>query len=168
MSTSSAVKPDLSRSSRTLILGVGNTVRGDDGAGIHTVRGLDPSCLPDGCVIDELGTAGLELLDVVAGFDRLILVDAIDCGAEPGTVLEFAQEDLASVAPLHCVSTHDVGVLHALDLASRLGLASPMAVRIVAIQVADATVFSERCTESVEAALPRARRLIERLAVTLW
>jgi hydrogenase maturation protease len=70
---------------RTLVVGVGNDFRGDDGAGIAVARELRLSAL-NGVEIVELNGEVTGLLDRLDGFDRLILIDAIRSQSSPGTI----------------------------------------------------------------------------------
>lgn len=78
---------DAKRSSRrrTLILGVGNLLAGDDGFGIHAVRRLRAEGVPDGVDLEDGGTGGVDLLELIAAYDRVILIDLVRvaAGAKP-------------------------------------------------------------------------------------
>ncbi len=63
--------------SRTLVLGVGNLLLGDEGFGVHAVRLLQEEGVPDGVVLEDGGTAGVDLLDLITAFDRVILIDLL-------------------------------------------------------------------------------------------
>lgn len=141
---------------RILILGLGNPVRSDDGVGFHVVQQLLEAGLSEGIDAEVAGTAGLGLLELIAGYQRLVIVDAIDAGEPPGTVLKLSPKDLSGFTPLHAASSHDVDLATMFELGSRLGQAMPEEVRIVAVQTADITTFSEQCTPRVRAALDRA------------
>ena len=126
--------------------------------GLAVVERLRSGPLPEGVSCEQAGTAGVGMLDLIAGLDRLVLVDAIDCGEAPGTVLELGLDELRRVTPLHAASSHDADLPTALELGRRLGLQMPGEVHIVAVQVADVQTFSERCTPAVEAAVDEACR----------
>jgi len=83
---------------RTLVLGLGNLVHADDGAGIHAVQRMqkDPRVPPDVVLIDG-GTQGLSLLPHISGFDRLLVIDAVDPGEPPGTLLRLEGRALADM-----------------------------------------------------------------------
>jgi hydrogenase maturation protease len=140
---------------KTLVVGIGSTIRGDDGVGVHAVRRLQlRDALPDVDIV-ELGTAGLALLDIVEGYDRLIVLDAIESGAPPGTVRVLSGEDVAR-------ATH-LGVGHEADLPATLALGRelgdrqmPEEVVVIAVEAGDIHTFSEQLTPGVEAAVERA------------
>jgi hydrogenase maturation protease len=105
---------------RTLVVGVGNEDRGDDGAGPLVARLLaaDP---PPGVAVRVWTGDPLRLLDLWAGVDHLVLVDAVAAGERPGTVRRFGAD-----APFRCdagTSTHGFGVAATLALARALGRA---------------------------------------------
>lgn len=149
---------------RTLILGLGNPLVGDDGVGIRVVEHLRGEELPPGVELEEAGTAGLAILDLAVGFDRLVVVDAIDASLEPGTLLELDRAALEHMSGRHLVSPHDADLLTALKLGHELGLAMPAEITCVAIQVADLVTLGEGCTPKVEAAIPAAAAAALRLA----
>jgi hydrogenase maturation protease len=143
-----------------LVLGLGNPVRSDDSVGLQVVRRLRQLGLPEGVMTAEAATAGLDSLDLIDGHAHLLIVDAIDCGAEPGTVLKLSLADLDTTVPRHVTSSHDDSLVDALDLGRRLGLDLPERINIVAVQVADVTTLSEECTPPVQQAIDVACRLI--------
>lgn len=71
---------------RTVVLGIGNTILSDEGVGVHAAQWLRERCaLPAGCEIVDGGTAGMELLDTLAGVDLLVVLDAVKSGRAPGS-----------------------------------------------------------------------------------
>ena len=72
---------------RILVLGVGNTLMGDDGVGVHAVRALaDGYEIPANVLVVDGGVAGLRLLGEIAAADYLIIVDAVRRGGVPGSI----------------------------------------------------------------------------------
>ncbi len=72
---------------RTLVLGLGNPILSDDSVGLRVVQELQKILLPrKDLVIDEDHWGGLRLMERLAGFDRAIIIDAIQSGAAPGTI----------------------------------------------------------------------------------
>lgn len=142
-------------------MGLGNPILTDDGVGIHVVRALAsrleagaPVRRPD---LAEASVGGLRLLDRLAGYDRVILVDAIQtAGGKPGDLTLVNVNDLR--ASLHAGSAHDLTLSGALALGRGLGMKLPADKEIVilAIEAEDVLTFGERCTPAVEAAIPRA------------
>ena len=80
----------------TVVIGIGNVVRRDDGLGVHALRRLHASGAVDGRAVElvEGATAGLSLLPYLAAARRAILIDAIDTGAAAGTLVRLPGDDL--------------------------------------------------------------------------
>ena len=103
------------RSPATVVIGIGNVIRSDDGLGVHAARRLrDRRRHGDDVEIIEGGTAGLMLLPRVAEAYRVILIDAIAFGASPGTLTRL--EDGRGAFPTG-MTPHDVGLSDLLDAA---------------------------------------------------
>jgi hydrogenase maturation protease len=71
---------------KTLILGIGNYLLGDEGVGVHVARALGQRELPEGVAVVEAGTAFLDVLPEIEKADRILLVDAMEAGGAPGSV----------------------------------------------------------------------------------
>ena len=141
--------------SKTLILGLGNPILTDDGVGIHVVRAAAAHAQQADLVFAEASVGGLRLLDTLTGYERVILVDAIQTpDGKPGKIHLLHPNDLR--ASLHSGSTHDLSLPGALALGRQLGLALPTdeALTIVAVEVEDVLTFGESCTPAVAAAIP--------------
>jgi hydrogenase maturation protease len=142
---------------KTLVLGLGNPILTDDGIGILVVSALAALPLPSGVDTAEASLGGLRLLEVIAGYGRLILVDAIQtAGGRPG---EVSTPDPGKLhASLHSGSTHDLSFSGALKLGRELGMDIPgdSDITIVAVEVEDVRSLGETPTPAVEAAIPRA------------
>ena len=139
----------------TLVLGLGNSILTDDGLGIHAVRAVANQCPRGDVVTAEASVGGLRLLDLIAGYDRIILVDAIRTpDGSPGRVYRLRPDDLRR--SLHSGSSHDLSLVGALALGRRLGMHLPddEAITIFAIEAQDVITFGEECTPAVAAAIP--------------
>lgn len=159
---------------RTLLLGLGNDILGDDSIGLRVVRELRRTHLvtsprskapeepPVTLDIVETSEAGLALLDAISGYDEVILVDAVRTGAQPaGYLHEVEGEDLPQSA---LGSPHFLGVPETLALGHALGLPMPARVLVFAVEVADPHTLSTSLTPAVEKALPHiVRTLRDRL-----
>lgn len=137
---------------KTLIVGIGSPILGDDGVGLHAARRVQalPPC--DNVTVLELGTGGLALLDYLDGHDRLIILDAIVTGATPGTIFELGGEDAA--ATVHFGGAHEADLPAVLSLARKLAKRMPEEVIVIAVEAGDITTFSETLTPEVAAAVP--------------
>jgi hydrogenase maturation protease len=142
---------------KTLVLGLGNPILTDDGVGIHVARAAAARCTRDDVAFTEASVGGLRLLEIIADYDRLIMVDAIQTrGGKPGDVYRLGVDDLRT--SLHVGSTHDLSLHGALNFGRNLGMALPdnQAIAIIAVEVADVLTFGEKCTPAVAAAIPLA------------
>ena len=141
-----------------LVLGIGNTLLRDDGVGVHVARelirlaGRGAPVLPPGTLILDAGTLGPDLLPWVARSRAVLLVDATDLRAAPGTVGILRGDALATATGP--TSPRSAGVGELLDLARVAGVL-PDEVGLVAIQPGVIDVGLELSTP-VAAALPRA------------
>lgn len=70
-------EPPKAEGPHTLVLGVGNPLLGDEGFGIHVVRLLRDEGVPEGVVLEDGGTAGVDLIDLMAAYDRVIVIDLL-------------------------------------------------------------------------------------------
>ncbi len=142
------------------MVGVGSDIRADDGVGLHVVRELKQRLTVENVDIIEVGTAGLSILDFVRGYDRLIFVDAIVSGAEPGTVHELRGADVARTS--HLGPGHDADMPTVLALGEKLaGEQMPDEVFVVAVEASDIATVSTNLTSDVRAAVDAAAALIE-------
>lgn len=139
-------------SSQTVVIGVGNTLLSDDGAGVHAARALERDArLPEGVTVLDGGTLGLELTAYASDASRLLLLDAINTGAPPGTVVRMTGPELLGTS--NGWSVHQLGVA---DLISALALlsAAPQEIIVLGIQP-ESTEWSTELTPAVKAGLPR-------------
>ena len=147
---------------RCLLLALGNVILKDDGVGL-VAAGLVRSEFKGAVDIVEAPGAGLALLELLAGYDRALLLDAIFTGnALPGTVLEFCREDFQkAAAPLALY----VGLPEILRQAESLGLEFPRELRILALEVENPFELHTGMSPSTRGALPgyvaRARQVLQ-------
>ena len=146
-----------------VVLGVGNTIHSDDGFGVHALGRLeDHPRLPAGVTLIDGGTRGLELLADVYSCSRLILLDAVDIGEQPGTMRRLAGDELCGLTSGSNV--HQLGVA---DLLNTLPLVSDVEREIVLLGVQPAsTDWGTELTPTVEAAIgPLVEQAVDQLNV---
>ena len=144
---------------KTLILGLGNPILSDDGVGCHVAAALKERLRDSASDIMETSIAGLDFLDLMTGYDRVIIIDAIRTVAgTPGQIYRLDLE--AFTATRHAASPHDVNLATALELGYRLGLDLPSHVDIFAVEVEDTSRYSEECTPAVTTAIPRCTEMV--------
>jgi hydrogenase maturation protease len=148
---------------RSLVLGLGNDLAADDAIGVLAVRALRGE-LDGQAEVAESSASGLALIEVLAGYDRAVIVDSIRTGHHaPGTIVEMA---LAEVGRVVAPSLHHAGLAELAAVAGRLGLRFPAETRVLAVEVVDPYTLGAGLSPPVEAALPalldRVRTLLAR------
>jgi hydrogenase maturation protease len=148
---------------KVLVLGIGNPVRTDDGVGIRIAEALKQETV--GSTVDiKNGISGLDILGAITDYDRIIVVDAIRTGGEPGTIYRLSPEDPGFQKSLHAFSTHDMDFLSTIELGKSIFAGRmPKDIIIIAVEADDITTVSDRCTPRVEKAVPKAVHVIKGL-----
>ncbi|GAB0057014.1 hypothetical protein SIID45300_01334 [Candidatus Magnetaquicoccaceae bacterium FCR-1] len=149
-----------------LVLGVGNVLLSDEGAGVHLLSLLkNHPELPEGVTCLDGGTLGFELASVMADLPALIIVDAANLGENPGTIrlFEGAEMDLWMSGGRR--SAHEVGLSDLLD-SLKLDDALPVRRALVAIQPASLG-WGTTLTPPVSVALPEVAVAVIHL-IRLW
>lgn len=136
---------------KIIVLGIGNDIMGDDAVGLVAARKLG-ALLTDAIHVEETNGLGLHLLDILEGYDHALLLDAAMTGRyEPGTVVEFGINDFS---PEIQSSPHYAGLPEMSQIASKLGIAFPKDIRILAVEIEDPYQIHEGLTPAVEKAIP--------------
>ena len=108
-------------SADTLVLGIGNLIMTDDGVGVRTVQLLQERYrFPDNVTVMDGGTLGLDLLHYLDGVKRLLVVDAVETGGPPGTLVRLTGEEI-TVAFRTKLSPHQMGLQDLLLVAELQG-----------------------------------------------
>ena len=149
---------------RTLVLGLGNPLLSDDGVGIAVARTLQPRVAGRADVtVEEEYHGGLRLMERMVGYTRVILIDAIQTGAPPGTLHCLGPD---TIPTQHSASPHDVNLPTALALGRTAGAALPPDDQVLVLGIEAAVVldFGEQLSPPVQQALPAAvEAALERL-----
>ena len=155
---------------RTLVVGLGNPTRGDDGVGWRVIDALRVGLataegdLSGDVETDQLAVGGLTLMEQLVGYERAILVDAISTGrVPPGTVTCLPLSELETRLTGHLDSSHDAGVLAALEAGRALGAPLPDEITAVAVEARILDDFDEELSQEVAAAVPHAVATVLRL-----
>ena len=143
---------------KLLVIGVGNVLLRDDGVGVRVIEELSRREWPPEVELLDGGTAGLDLLYLMEGADRVILVDSLEAGDAPGSIYRFTAGELNGFVRKAALSLHQVGVLEVLELARVLGKLPPTTV--VGVQPADLGQGME-LSAPLRRALSRVCRLVE-------
>jgi hydrogenase maturation protease len=143
---------------RILVMGVGNPLMRDEGVGPRVVELLRAAYeFPDNVEVVDAGTMGFMILDVLRGFDRLIIVDALQGTDEPaGTVMLLTPDDFAPNQVMH--SLHDTRLIDVLQAAELIDI-RPETVA-VGVQIESIQEWVLELSPAVEAALPTAAAVV--------
>ena len=104
----------LPENGKTLVLGLGNVIMGDEGVGVHVVRALEKHPLPANVECLDGGTGGFILLEPLQSASRIILIDAAADGNPIGTVTRTTPRFSRDYPPT--LTAHDIGVKDLLDV----------------------------------------------------
>ncbi len=155
---------------RVLIAGVGNVLRGDDGFGIEVLQRLQREPPAEGVQFFESGIAGISLVqELMDGYDALVIIDALDRGAEPGRVFVL-QPDQASLSTKRM--QNESTDLHQADPEAVLQMAHAMKVLperiwIVGCQAVGCDDLGAPLSEAVANAVPIAVQRVREIAAGL-
>jgi hydrogenase maturation protease len=141
-----------------LVLGVGNVLLRDEGVGVHAVRLLEGTELPDGVELLDGGTGGFHLLSVFDDYEHLVIIDAALDRDLPGTV-RVRKPRFASDFP-RVLSAHDIGLRDLIESAALLGPLPSMT--LITVSVAVDQCMGTDLSPAVEAALPKVVREVRR------
>lgn len=144
---------------KIVVLGVGNELLSDEGIGVHVVKALQQeNSLPPEVEIMEGGTDGFGLINIITACDRLIVIDSIRGGNQPGTIYKFDIEDAPSTPDLFKTSVHQVGILEVIHLSSLIGKTPKTTV--IGVEPKSMTTGME-LSDEVKAKLPRVIELVK-------
>lgn len=160
---------------KTLIIGLGNPILGDDGVGWVVAQEVERQLSSvvatrsggeSSVTIECLSLAGISLMERMIGYERVILIDSLNTGRHPqGAVVTFSLDSLEDLTYGHSASAHDLSLKRALELGRCMGAALPadVAVQVVAIEAVHVYDFTEELTPPVAAAVPQAVQAVMKL-----
>jgi hydrogenase maturation protease len=156
-----------SNSKIILLLGVGNDILGDDAVGLLAARALRDE-FQDTVDIVEAAMGGLQLMELLEGYKKVLILDAIVTAEHPyGTILELSKEEFKHTV---AIAPHMVSLPESLQLAEELGIPFPDEIRILAMEIEDPYELREGLSPSVAEALPemvsRARLIMRKMLTT--
>jgi hydrogenase maturation protease len=149
---------------RTLVLGLGNELAGDDAVGLLVARVVKEEL--DGVAdVAESSASGLALIEEFAGYDRAVVVDSIRTGRHPpGTITEMT---LTEVGRVVAPSLHHAGLPEMAAVARRLGLRFPDETKVLAVEVVDPYTIGAPLSQAVADSVPELARCV-REQVERW
>ncbi len=150
---------------KTLVIGLGNPILGDDGAGwvvaeeVKKRLALPPASLfgeePGNVDVDCLSLGGISLMERLIGYQRAILVDAFISEDAEGSIIVSKLEELPNYSAFHLTSTHDMSLQNAMRLGRQLGAELPEDVTVVGVSASHVYDFSEELSPPIKQAVPK-------------
>ncbi len=142
-----------------LVLGVGNVLMGDEGVGVHALKGMEEQGFPSGATLVDGGTGGLHLLSYLEEFDPIVMIDATMDGRPAGTV-SLIRPRFASDFP-RALSAHDIGLRDLVEAAVLLG---PLPqIHLITISVDSIQPLTVELSPPVRESIPRVIQLTRTL-----
>jgi len=141
---------------RTLVVGIGNPIMGDDGVGIHVLRRLrDATSSPHKDLeFKELGIGGIKLVEEILDYENVFIIDAIESVTTIGDINEFSPEQFKST--YHETAPHDVNFITALEFYRKMQPHRiPKTIRIFTISIKNEFDFKERLSPPIQQAAER-------------
>jgi hydrogenase maturation protease len=156
---------------KTLIIGLGNPILGDDGVGWKIAQAVEqklpPSVLgPSSVSVECLALAGIALMEHMLGYERVILIDSLNTGKyAQGEIVTFSLDSMADLTYGHSASAHDLSLKNALKMGRQMGADLPADenVTIVAVEAAHVYDFTEELSPEIAKAVPKAVNVVFRL-----
>jgi hydrogenase maturation protease len=154
----------------TIIIGLGNPILGDDGAGwavaSEVARRLEGREEFPPAVVECLSLGGLSLMEHLIGYERAILIDVVNLGsAPPGTLYKLPLASLPEHRGSHTGSAHDTSLHQALKMGISMGANLPTDIQVIGIHAEIVYDFSEQFSEPVAAAVLQAAELVIQVLV---
>jgi len=149
--------PSISGAMKVRILGCGNELMGDDGLGIRALKYFEGL---QGVECVDAGVGGLDIMPLLLDAEKIIIIDAVRFGNEPGTIYRLTPEDLPA-NPNVIISMHDLGLLDVLRLAERLYTERLCGdIVIYGVEIKSTEQFDDRLTPAVQEALEEVRNRV--------
>ena len=146
------------RAGNVLVLGIGNVLMGDEGIGVHVVRHLEQSGVPEGVELLDGGTGSFLLLEPMQRARKVILVDATLDNHPPGTVRRLTPR--FSTEYPRTLTAHDIGLKDLLD--AFYLLEHPVDVVLFAVSIASLQEIGMELSPEIEARVPEIGELVLR------
>ena len=141
-----------------MILGVGNLLLSDEGVGVHVAQRMMKMAMPPEVQVVEGGTDGFGLVNFITEADRMILIDAVKGGGQPGSIYRFDIDDCPPYPDLFKTSVHQISILEVINLSSLIG--STPHTTIIGIEPA-CIEMGMKLSPPVEAKIPKVIQMIQ-------
>lgn len=145
------------------VLGIGNTLKGDDGIGPVLVNRLQEMDIPGEVEFHEVGTSGMNILHYLKDLDSAVIVDALRSEGEPGDSIFFCPDEVDR--DIEVRSTHDANLLEAIELSETIG-ERPEEIVIMGIIPGDISIRDE-LSPSLQDKLPELEEKLRKKVLSL-
>jgi hydrogenase maturation protease len=135
---------------RTLVLGIGNLLMGDEGVGVHAIREMEKTSVPGHVSLLDGGTGGFHLLSLFQEYDPIIVIDAT-MDQKPEGDVQLRRPRFASDFP-RTLSAHDIGLRDLLESATLLGPLPKLF--LVTVSIKDLQSMSTELSPKIRGSLP--------------
>ncbi|MCD6309622.1 MAG: hydrogenase maturation protease [Candidatus Eremiobacteraeota bacterium] len=153
----------MDRKQKTIVIGLGNTILGDDGIGPLLVEELRPRLESYGIAVETGAFHSFTLMEKMVGHDRAFIVDAIQVEeGEEGDLLIFTLEELLKHAMVE--SPHRANLLGALNSGKKMGLPLPAEIIVLGIRIRFNLEITEQLSKKIKSAYPD---LLKKITVIL-
>lgn len=141
---------------KTLILGIGNTLMGDEGIGVHVVNSLEETALPENVMLLDGGTGSFLLLEAMQTAEKVILIDATIDGSKAGTVRRL-QPRFSKDYP-RTLTAHDIGLKDLIDAFYLMG--DTPDVTLFAVSIEDLQDLRMELSPELKAVVPQVAKMV--------
>ncbi len=146
---------------KTLLVGLGNPILGDDGVGWKVAEEVKSKLPVDLCVdVEYLSLGGISLMEHLIGYRRAILVDAFALDEPLGSILILKLADMPNYSAYHTTSAHDTSLQNAIAMGKTLGAKLPEEVMVVGIATRRIHEFGVELSPAVAEAVPLAVKFV--------
>lgn len=140
------------------MLGIGNELAGDDIIGIKAVREVE-KIGPSKIDYKQISTGGLQLLETILGYDKVLIVDSIETNEPNKRILKLNSKDFAKATFL--ASPHDINFPTALEIGRKsLPDLMPKIIKIIGIEIPVQENISDQVSEETMAKIPKLKKMI--------
>jgi hydrogenase maturation protease len=146
---------------KTLVVGLGNPILGDDGVGWKVAEKVCEQ-LPADAIVDVncLSLGGLSLMEHLIGYDRAILIDAFASDDDLGSIKVMKLTDMPNYSAFHISNAHDTSLQNAIDIGRELGAHLPEEIMVVGIATRRIYDFSEELSPPVAEVVSQVVKLV--------
>jgi hydrogenase maturation protease len=144
---------------------MGNPILRDDGFGPRLIEELCEHINDPAITLKETSLSGVNLMEMLIGFDRAIIIDTIQSGGRPGKIYRLTTQDFG-IPQKDAFSEHNMSLFQSIEMGKRLELHMPNQIVIIAVEAENVTDFGESLTPAVEKAVPGViKQVLEELKI---